>query len=142
MSNNHNSVSNPSTTAPATGSIASNDLILEPPSLQADPVRFRIGGFKGTLTTTMPPAPSSPSVPSSGSGQAPVVGDVDADESTTENRSNEQAVAGENDEDDEDAKIRAERRRQWKEMIDNGELDLQVKPGKIYTLPVERPKLM
>lgn len=132
----HNSISNADNN-PA--GIAPNDLHLDPVS-QAGRPHFRIGGFQGTLPigNILPPAPSSPSVPNS----ADVIGDVDAVKETHEKRSDAEEAALDA-EDAEDAKIRAQRRKQLQELADSGELDFMNNlPGKKYTLPVVRPKLL
>jgi len=132
----HTSISN----VDNSNSIASNNLILEPIS-QENRHHLRIGGFQGTLPTgkILPPAPSSPSVPNT----TPAVGDVDAAEENNEKRSDAEEAALD-EQDAEDAKIRAQRRKQLQELADSGELDFMnnVRPGKVYTLPVVKPKLL
>ncbi|GJJ75890.1 hypothetical protein EMPS_08248 [Entomortierella parvispora] len=136
MSDHNSSISNVDNSS----SIASNDLNLVP-ALQTDRPRFRIGGFQGTLPTgnILPPAPSSPSVPNT----TPAVGDVDVVEENKEKRSDEEEAELDAQE-AEDAKIRAQRRKQLQELADSGELDFMnnVRPGKVYTLPVVKPKLL
>lgn len=105
-----------------------------------DQIQFRVGGFAGDIPASLSGFNDVESMTTSGGSVAAAVGDVDSESSGHANE--EKDADGKTEQDI----AREQREARFMDQLNSGKLSKpklqQYRPGKVFTLPVEKPKLM